>query len=199
MYDSGLRDLDFAIESGSKDVLKEVQKANKPQDMIKSIRNALDVGMNLSANFILGLPKEGYLGVLKSYFLSMRLAVAGLQEINVFPFIPYPGSELFYSLCREDRLKLDDSFFFKLFGYADLTTAISWSDHYSPRMLRFMRLFVMSSFYSLMFLTLPQKFFHLVRNLITGKTNAKSTKIEGVLRRIYLGMKTYNKSTSASQ
>jgi len=68
--------LDFAIESGSKDVLKEVQKANKPQDMTKSIRNALDVGMNLSANFILGLPKEGYLGVLKSYFLSMRLAVS---------------------------------------------------------------------------------------------------------------------------
>ena len=199
MCDPGLRDLDFVSESGSKDVLKEVQKANKPQDMTKSIRNTLDVGMNLSAYFILGLPKEGYLGVLKSFFLSMRLAVSGSQEINVFPFIPSAGSELFYSLCREQRLRLDDSFFLTLFGYADLTTAISWSDHYSPRMLRFMRLFVMSSFYSLMFLTHPRKLFHLVRNLITGKTNAKSTKLEGVLCRIYLGMRTYNKSTSASQ
>jgi anaerobic magnesium-protoporphyrin IX monomethyl ester cyclase len=185
MYQAGCRDLDFALESGSTAVLESVNKRNDPTRIFRLIEDGLAAGMNLSTNIVIGLPQEGFKDFLQTYWLMMRLAVKGLQELNVFPFIPYPGSKLFDDFLKSGKIKLADTYFLNLFGYADLSKAISWSDRFGPKTLSWLRFILLSHFYALMLLTHPVRLWRLIVNSIQGKT---TTKLEGVLRRIWLNL-----------
>ncbi|MDO8127816.1 MAG: cobalamin-dependent protein, partial [Candidatus Brocadiales bacterium] len=178
MHQAGCLELDFAIESGSVEVLKSVNKGNNPEKIASLIKDGLAIGMNLSVNVVLGLPREGLREFLKTYWLMMKMAFVGLQEINVFPFVPYPGSLLFEEFLRKGRIKLNDEYFLSLFGYADLSQAVSWSEAFSPKTLRFLRLFLMSSFYTVMFISHPGRIVRLIINVMRG---VNTTKLEGVL------------------
>lgn len=198
MYEAGCRDLDFAIESGSRNVLASVNKKNNPVKIFSLIRDGLDIGMNLSTNIIIGLPREGLREFFETYWLMMRLAVKGLQELNVLPFVPYPGSKLFKDFLEDKKLTLNDDYFLNLFGYADLSKAISWSQHFGPRTLSFMRLALFIGFYSVMFISHPRRIAQLVKDILSGKT---TTKLEGVLRRVFKNVRVYfsPKSKNARQ
>lgn len=188
MYEAGCRELDFAIESGSKRVLKSVNKRNDPKRIALLIKYGLKIGMNLSTNIVVGLPEEGFKEFLKTYWLILKLAFFGLQEINVFPFIPYPGSKLFKEFLENKKIKLSDEYFFGLFGYADLSKAISWSEKFSPKVLSSMRLFLLVNFYCLMFVSHPKRILKLIINTLTG---ISTTKLEGVLARVLKNIKVY--------
>jgi len=188
MYKAGCRELDFAIESGSKEVLKSVNKKNDPEKMSDLIKKGLALGFNFSINVIIGLPKERLRDYFSTYKIVIKLAIAGLHEINVFPFIPYPGSALFNELRASGKIKLDNDFFLSLFGYADLSKAVSWSEYYSPRMLIILRLFMLISFYTVMLATHPKRAFKTLLNVLSGKAE---TKLEGVLKRIFRNIKAY--------
>ncbi len=188
MYKAGCRELDFSLESGSKDLLDSVNKRNDPQKIARLIKEAVRIGMNMSINIILGLPKEGLRDFFKTYFLVMKLALAGLQEVNVFPFTPYPGSRLFEEFVGNKKIKLNDEYFLGLFGYADLGRAVSWSGHFGPRTLSFMRLFLLFNFYAAMFISHPLRLCRLITNTLTGRP---TTKLEGVLSKLYKNIKVY--------
>jgi len=181
MYETGCRELDFAVESASKSVLISVNKGNKPEKMVSLIKDGLSAGFNLSINIILGLPKEGVRDFIKTYLMVMKLAIMGMQEVNAFPFVPYPGSKLFKEYVDSGKLQLNDKYFLDLFGYADLGKAISWSEKFGPRTLSLMRLFLMISFYSLMLISHPWRIVRLIINSIRG---VSTTKLEGVLKRV---------------
>jgi len=186
MYQAGCRELDFAIESASPDVLASVKKRNDPQKIAALIQDGLSVGMNLSTNIVIGLPAEGWRDFFRTYALLMKMAVWGLQEVNVFPFVPYPGSQLFDEYQRAGKITLSDAYFLGLFGYADLSQAISWSPRFGPRTLSAMRLFMMASFYVLMLLSHPRRLWQLIANAIQGRT---TTKLEGVFKRIFMNLR----------
>lgn len=188
MYEAGCRDLDFAIESGSKDVLISVNKRNNPAKIAALIKDGLDIGINFSTNIILGLPKEGIRDFLKSYCLLMKLAAIGLQEVNVFPFIPYPGSRLFDEFRNNKKIELNNNYFLGLFGYADLASSISWSDKFGPRTLSLLRLFLLINFYAFMFIMHPLRLMHFI--LKRGKRSCP-TKLEGVLKRVFRNIEIY--------
>ncbi len=188
MYRAGCRELDFAVESGSKDVLKSVNKANDPEKIFSLIKDGLDTGMNLSVNIVIGLPQEGLRDFLQTCRLAIRLALAGLQELNVFPFIPYPGSKLFEEFLKNKKVRLNDDYFFSLFGYADLGRAVSWSERFGPRTLNLLRLVLLSSFYAIMLISHPGRVVMLIKNTLR---NRPTTKLEGVLGRIVKNLKAY--------
>ncbi len=188
MYQAGCRDLDFAIESGSRSVLHSIDKKNDPKKMLSLIKDGLSLGMNLSTNIIVGLPRESFRDFLSTYWLLMKLAVVGLQELNALPFVPYPGSKLFNDLLEDKKIILNDVYFFSLFGYTDLGRAISYSPRFGPRVLSLMRLFLLISFYGLMFITHPLRIVQLITNAMRGRT---TTKLEGVLKRAFKNVGTY--------
>ncbi|MDP8233439.1 MAG: radical SAM protein [Candidatus Saelkia tenebricola] len=188
MQEAGCRELDFAVESGSKNVLISVNKKSNPDKVFSLVKDGLTTGMNLSTNIVIGLPEERFKDFLKTYFLLMKLATKGLQEVNVFPFIPYPGSELFQDLLNRKRIRLNDEYFFGLFGYADLAKNVSWSKNFAPLTLSLMRLFLFVSFYSLMFITHPGRMVRLAVNIARGNTTSK---LEGVVKRVLKNIKVY--------
>ncbi len=185
MYDSGCRELDFAIESASEKVLQEVGKKNDPGRMAGLIGSGVRMGMGMSANIVVGLPGETWKDVFKSYFLVLRLAVMGMHEINVCQFIPYPGSKILNELVAKKKIVLNDDYFFGLFAYADISRAVLWSDYFGPRTLHVIRIWIMGSFYVLMWLTHPWRFVKMFTNAFQGKT---TTKFEGVLKRVLRNM-----------
>ncbi|MFH0753215.1 MAG: radical SAM protein [Candidatus Omnitrophota bacterium] len=185
MYDSGCRELDFAIESASDKVLAGVGKKNDPVRMARLIASGVRTGVGMSSNMVVGLPGETWGDVLKTYGLVLRLAVMGMHEINVFPFIPYPGSKIFDELVASGKIVLNDNYFMGLFAYGDLSRPVSWSDHFGPRMLNFIRIAMMGSFYMLMWLTHPWRLVKMFVNAFQGKT---TTKFEGVIKRVLRNM-----------
>jgi len=186
MYLAGCRDLDFAIESASSNVLASVKKGNDPKRIAKLIKYGLTLDFNFSVNIILGLPQEGFRDFFKTYIMMLRFAVMGLQEVNAFPFVPYPGSPLFLEYLNAGKIVLNDDYYLSLFGYADLSAAVSWSSRYSARMLAFLRIFLMASFYFVKLVTHPKRLLSLFINCFSGKT---STKLEGVIARVIRNLK----------
>lgn len=181
MYRAGCRELDFAIESGSQEVLGSVHKGNNPKKISSLIKESIDVGMNLTVNIILGLPGEKLKDFLKTYRLVIKLAFIGLHELNVFPFVPYPGSKLFEEFLSKKKIQLNDDYFFSLFAYADLGKAASWSENFGPRSLRLMRWMLLFTFYGIIFISHPKRIFLLFRNIWRDNP---ATKLEGVLSRV---------------
>lgn len=186
MYRAGCREIDFAIESASSSVLKNVNKNNDPKRIFILVGKALDIGFNLSSNIIIGLPKENFKEFLKTFILILKLSIKGMQELSVFPFIPYPGSKLFNEYQKNGDIKLNDKFLLNLFSYTDFSKAVSFSKNFGPRILNFLRITMLFFFYSLMFLTHPYRIFKLIKNAIQRKT---STKLENVFYRIFKNIK----------
>lgn len=182
MYQAGCRELDFAIESASETVLEKVGKRNHPAKMASLIREGLRLKINFSCNIVLGLPGEGLRDMLKTYGFVLKLAVAGMQELNVFPFVPYPGSRLFFELVESGKLRLDDHFFKALFSYADLSGSSATAGVLkSKRSTNNFRVLMMASFYAVSFLTHPWRIVRLIMGLCGGRVTSK---LQGVLLRI---------------
>ncbi|MFC1510440.1 B12-binding domain-containing radical SAM protein [Candidatus Omnitrophota bacterium] len=194
MYAAGCRELDFSVESGSPEVLKAVKKKNDPKRMLSLISQAKDVGFNLSINIVIGLPQERLSDFCRSFGFVMKAAFCGLDEINVFPFIPYPGSHLFETLLKNKRIELNDDYFKRLFGYANLSQPVSFSTHFGPRTIMSLRFFLLGCFYGVMLLTHPARIIGLFKSLRSGKA---TTKLENVLNRIISNIKFSNNKRKA--
>lgn len=197
LNDAGCHDMDFSIESASRQVLEAVGKRNDPDRMASLIKEGVSKGMNFSSNVIIGLPSEGVTDFFITYYFMIKLAFQGMQELNVFPFIPYPGSHLFFEYRKEGKITLNDDYFYRLFGYLDLSKAVSWSPQFGPRTLSTMRFFLMANFYAVMFLSHPSRLLRLVRSVMKGGENATS-KLEGVLGRAFSNASTYRRLGGSS-
>jgi len=195
MHASGCRELDFAIESGSEDILKGVGKKSDPQRIVRLIRTGVGIGVNMSANMVIGLPAETWKNFLESYWMVLRLAVMGMHEINVFAFTPYPGSKIFEELVAQKKIVLNDDYFFGLFAFADLSRPVSWNSHFGARTLNALRIGMMGSFYCVMWLTHPWRLIRLIVNAVRGKAN---TKLEGVIKRIFRNLNASRKDRHAN-
>jgi hypothetical protein len=118
---------------------------------------------------------------METYAFIIQMAITGIDDVSVFSFSPYPGSELYDDLVRAGRIKLDDDHLYSLAQYADPSMIKSYSEHISDRMLRILSLTGMALFYATSYTLRPIRFVRLVRNLIRRKPE---TKLEVVLDRI---------------
>jgi len=93
LMDAGIKWLGIGIESGDRDVRLEVSKGKFQDVDIKSVvRQVEDVGINVMANFIFGLPTDTKETMQKTLDLAMDLACLGW---NGYAAMPLPGSQLY--------------------------------------------------------------------------------------------------------
>ena len=152
--------------------------------MLDSMRSAVANRLNIKANFILGFPGETYRQVLETYVFIARMAAAGIHDLSVFPFSPYPGSELFADLQKRGRLKLDDPYFYSLSQYTDPGITNSYCDNISHRMLFLLTLLGMLLFYAIGYACKPQRFFRTAWNILRDRPESKlETSVQRVLRK----------------
>jgi anaerobic magnesium-protoporphyrin IX monomethyl ester cyclase len=121
LYRTGCRNICYAPESGSAETLERVKKRVRLDKMIESMRAAIEVGMTLRVNLIIGFPFEKRSGVWQTFQFALKLARVGVEDISFYPFTPYPGSEIYEDLRREGALPEMSNDYFASLTFMDLS------------------------------------------------------------------------------
>lgn len=109
MKKSGCRSITVSVESGCPRVLREIIRKPVKLEMFPPIvRKCRQLGIDISANFVIGLPGETWDEIRQTFRIAEEFEF-DLCAFNIAT--PYPGTDL-YHVAREQRL-LPDNFDFR--------------------------------------------------------------------------------------
>lgn len=189
LHASGCRIVTYAPESGSRPELARINKRIDPDRMMQSIRNARRAGLAIKTSLVFGFPGWTWGDVFASFRFLFRLAVAGVDDVNVFPFSPYPGSEMFSSLLASGQVQLDAAYFRSLLAFNDPVHSVSYAEIAGSRALSRLNLTAMAFFYALSLALRPRRAVRLAMALATGDTSTRLTMAMAHRRRRQLAMR----------
>jgi anaerobic magnesium-protoporphyrin IX monomethyl ester cyclase len=175
LRDSGGRHLAFAPESGSERTRGLIKKKMTTPALLASVRASVRAGLNVTAFFVLGFPHDTGEDIHDTVRLARRLAIEGIDDINMSFFFPIPNTELYHDLVRKGRVRLTDGFFMAPITSVDLT--LRDEDNYcealSARRLTALKYWVFLNFYVTSFLVRPARLLRLLTCLVTASENSK--------------------------
>jgi anaerobic magnesium-protoporphyrin IX monomethyl ester cyclase len=181
LYRSGCRNIIYAPEHGSSEMLELIKKRINKKNMLRSVRGAFQANIKTKANFIVGFPDEQIGHVLSSYWFAMRMAMVGLDDVSFFPFSPYPGSELFNRLKSEGKIDMSDRYFANL-----IKNPTSFS-HLPGWLLPILAFVGIGLFYLTSFALRPQRVYHLAKAVWTKRPE---TRMHSALLRVLRARRT---------
>lgn len=184
LFKSGCKNITYAPESGSTDVLKRIKKKISINNMLHSAKVSVRAGLDVKFNFIFGFPEDKFIDLYHSTVFMVKLAYIGVSDISIAPFSPYPGSELFLQLQRANKipLKLDTDFYNKI-PFSDMSSTVSWCDQINSKNLNRLRNIAMIIFYIVSYTTHPLRPFKRIFNFIKGVEETRMDKALGDMRR----------------
>ena len=172
---TGCSYLVYAPESGSQKVLEMVNKKILLGRITSSILEAKRQGLTLRANLIIGFPKETWKDIFKTIAYGLKLAIRGVDEVPIFIFSPYPGTEIFEELKASGRISLGDDYFFNLTSLNSSYLSprvVSYNPHISAAMIGLIRMIFISVNFSIGYLLYPSRIVRTLRNLFSNKEAA---------------------------
>lgn len=105
MYDVGIKWLAYGIESGDDGILEFSDKGQFNSEMTrKAINWTKEAGINVIANFMFGLPGDTNETMEKTLQLARDI---NPEWINFSVTMPYPGSQDYFRLQSEGKIKAD--------------------------------------------------------------------------------------------
>lgn len=171
LYRTGCRNITYAPESGSPETLKKIKKQVHLPKLIDSVRAAHRNRINIKCNIVIGFPHDTRKTILETIYFCWQLAWYGVQDVGIFLFSPYPGSQLFEELQASGRIgPLDEKYFRSLVAFMDPLSPSEYCEKVSGRELAFWRFFGMASFFALSFVFRPSRLVRLVRNVIRNES-----------------------------
>ena len=181
----------YAPESGSERSLRNIKKKINLVRMTESIHTAKEIGLTVRANIIIGFPFERRRDVLESIWYGLKLTAKGVDDIQPYIYMPYPGTELFNELVDDGRIIVNDEYFLSLTGLnSDITNfrPLVFTKSIKPWEIAAYRLLFTVFAYGISYIIKPSRFIQTVRNLISrdkadtvfearlkGKMNRKTT------------------------
>lgn len=175
LYTSGCRNMSYAPESGSEPELKRIKKRVNLDKMIQSMKDATQIGIQVKANLIFGMPGSNWGDIFRTFIFTSRMALAGVNDISAFPYSPYPGSELFANLEKEGEIEIGNEFFMGLMGFTDISKAKSYSKHLSAKTLGIICFINMAFFYSLSWLRRPIRILNFIKAILKRESSNRLT------------------------
>lgn len=164
----GCNYLVYAPESGSKKTLAMVKKRISLEKITKSIEEAKKQKLVIRTNLIIGFPGEKWGDIFKTVFYGLKLAIKGVDEVPLFIFSPYPGTEIFYSLYNKKKIRLNDKYFFSLTSLnSDYLSwnVVSFNPNLDPKILGLIRTTTILVNYALGYVLYPHRIIRTIRNL----------------------------------
>lgn len=175
LYKAGCRNITYAPESGSPEILKAIKKKVSLANILQSMKASNKAGLNIKLNMIIGFPEEHHRHIWQTLWFLIETSFYGAHDAIPAIFSPYPGSELFARLIKEGELNPDDDNYFRnLVFYDSLTTNKIYNHHIHPYWVRFYQIFLTLVFYFFNYLFRPQRFFVTVKNIITKKAESRA-------------------------
>ena len=167
LWDTRCRNVTFAPESGSQRMLDVMDKRASLDKILQAIVDAREIGIRTTVNILIGHPEERRSDLAKSVRYLLKASWLGCSDTAVMMFAPYPGSADFQALIDSGRHVIDDAAYYVGLsrGSADHR---SWNPHLTARQLRWMQLFMISSFYVVNWIRRPARSIAFVRSLLTS-------------------------------
>jgi radical SAM superfamily enzyme YgiQ (UPF0313 family) len=172
LYRTGCRNLTYAPESGSERTLKRIKKKVNLERMLASMRAAIDVGIVTKVNMIIGFPFEDRRDVWQTIRYCLRMSWHGVEDIPLFPYVPYPGSEIWDDLRRDQLVPELSNEYFAALGYSNLRSVRTYSQHMGTAEITFYRTAGMIAFIVLSHLRFPSRVVRTVRNLVQRRNQS---------------------------
>ena len=162
----------YAPESGSQRTLKKIKKRVKLKRLIDSVIEAKRLGLTVRTNVIIGFPHETWWDIIQTILFQMRNAIRGVDDVTIYIFSPYPGTEIFDDLTSAGKVKLNDDYFLKLTslnGDYFTTNLTTFNDNVSGRMLGVVRLVAVLVNYAISYLLYPRRIIRTIKNIYSTK------------------------------
>ena len=192
----------YAPESGSEDTLVSIKKKVKLDNMMASMREAVKAGLLVKANIVIGFPGQTMSEVWETYILIVKMAWIGVHDVPVFPFVPYPGSELFRHLVQEGEIDPEsEDYHLFLAGnvFNEISSMKSWSEHIKDHHLRMLSLGGIYMFYFFQFLIRPWRLIANLKRLITSAPITMFERaVDGIIKNYIMGRKSRSKIKKVS-
>lgn len=95
MREAGCVAINFGLESGDYNILKQIQKGQRPEQVKASVKAAKQAGMVTIVNFMFGFPGEGVTELQHTLDLMVELA----EDTDYFNtrgvLVPFPGTAIY--------------------------------------------------------------------------------------------------------
>lgn len=182
LWRSGCRNMNYAPESGSDEVLKRVKKKVSLPKLVDSMKAAIKRDLNVKINMIFAFPEDSFSDMLANFSFGIKCAWLGVNDSSFIPYVPYPGSELYDQLAEQDKIEpMSDAYFNSLIPFSDLAFAKSYNPHLKDKHLVWIRYLYFMVFYGTMFLRRPWRATGILTNMFSGKQASRG---EQILRNI---------------
>lgn len=177
LYASGCRNMSYAPESGSPAVLERIKKVVKLDRLEASVRGAVRSGLNVKLNIIMGFPNETREELNQTVRFLARMGWAGVHDMSISLFSPYPGSALYHELRASKAIPdLSDEYFLGLGAYKDFSQAVSYSESVRPATLNRYRLAGFVVFYGIQYLARPWRILQVGSNFLRHRQESRLDK-----------------------
>jgi anaerobic magnesium-protoporphyrin IX monomethyl ester cyclase len=177
LYKSGCKNITYAPESGSPEILKAIKKKVTLSKMFQSIRYSYEEKLSIKINIIIGFPEEHHRHIWQTIWLLIKSSWYGVHDIAPGLFSPYPGSELFNRSVKNGEIDVNsDDYFLSIFYAESFFDNRVYNHHMHRYTLRFYLILYIVAFYSSNYLFRPQRLFYLMRNVITEKAQTRTEK-----------------------
>ena len=186
LHASGCRNVSYAPESGSERVLKAIQKKVKLERMLDSMRAATSSGINVKANILIGFPDERAADLVDTARFLVEMARAGVHDVSVWTFAPYPGSALFDALREKGTIpEMTDDYFADLLSYSNLLAAVSYCEHIPAEQLERFRVAGLALFYATSYALHPTRPFRSLVNMARRRYESRlEMSLSNLLRKL---------------
>ncbi|MGH8008333.1 MAG: B12-binding domain-containing radical SAM protein, partial [Candidatus Binatia bacterium] len=166
LFAAGCRNLTYAPESGSDRTLQEIKKKVHLPRMIESMQAAKRAGLSLKCNLIIGFPKERRVDVWRTLRFALKMAWLGVDDVPLYMFSPYPGTELYEYLRSNGAIpQMDNDYFRSLTCINDFSQSSRYCERISPLELNCYRIVGMMAFYAVSFLRHPSRLLRTIRHI----------------------------------
>lgn len=172
---TGCNYLVYAPESGSTETLTAIKKKIKIENLTKSVLEAKRQNIVVRTNLIIGFPHETWEQILTTLMYGIKMALKGIDEVPIFIFSPYPGTEIFKNLSDARKLRLNDEYFFQLTSLN--SDYLSWkvvcsNPRINWRILGLVRTIFILTNYLISYLFYPSRILRTIKNLFSGHQSA---------------------------
>lgn len=154
----------FAPDSGSQKEAKRIKKNINFKKLQRSIRDCVKINIPSRASIVVGFPDQTLFELFESYLFAIKLTVLGVNDVQIFNFVPYAGSEFNSKLkikLNQSSINIDQS------PSASLGLVKSYSQHIPDSLLSISRTFTLGFCIILGFLLRPFRIYTFFKNLIT--------------------------------
>jgi len=172
---TGCNYLVYAPESGSRKTLKMIKKRMLLENLTSSVLTAERKGIICRVNLIIGFPSETWQEVFQTILYGLKMSIKGVNDVPLFIYSPYPGSELFHDLIASKKLDINDDYFFSLTSlngsYLTVKKVVCYSPTINSTILGIVRAYFVLLNYAISYLFHPSRIIRTIRNLQTNKAS----------------------------